>query len=245
MATGDSTSIQLFIITPYPYVLWTLVKLIEGAQPAMKAVGNGTSFEEALEKTKHLTPDLFVLDSNIGREKCVGSISQLKTHSRAKILVLTDLCDESLHGDAVFAGANGVVRMELPAQAILKAINKVHEGELWLDRAMTSLVVKQMLGNKMDEDAESDRAKIASLTERERELVALATNYVSATGKDLARMLDISEYTVRNHLTSIYDKLNVPSRLALCAYANQYGLTSSCQRTPRSSPSGDRHENLH
>jgi len=245
MATGDSTSIQLFIITPYPYVLWTLVKLIEGAQPAMQAVGSGTSFEEALERTEYLTPDLFVLDANIGREKCVGSISQLKTNSRAKILVLTDLRDESLHGDAVLAGANGVVRTELPAQTILKAINKVHEGELWLDRAMTSLVVKQMVGERMGEETESDRAKIASLTERERELVALATNHVSATGKVLARMLDISEYTVRNHLTSIYDKLNVPGRLALCAYANQHGLTPSCQISQKSSPSGDRHDHLH
>lgn len=245
MATRNSTTIGLFVITPYPYVLWTLERLIENSQPAMQAVGSGTSSIEALEKTEGLTPDVFVLDANIGREKCLSSISQLKTSSGVKILVLTGRREESMHGDAVLAGANGVVRTDLPAQTILKAINKVYEGELWLDRAMTSLVFEQMIRERMGEAADSDRAKIASLTDRERELVALAAHHVSATGKVLARMLDLSENTVRKHLTSIYDKLNVPGRLAMCAYANQHGLTSSCQTSQESSPSGDGHSHLH
>jgi DNA-binding CsgD family transcriptional regulator len=66
--------------------------------------------------------------------------------------------------------------------------------------------------------------KISSLTEREREIVAVAATHAGANAKAIAEMLFISEHTLRNHLTSIYDKLQVANRLELFAYAHKHGL---------------------
>ena len=70
-----------------------------------------------------------------------------------------------------------------------------------------------------------ERVKISSLTDREREIVAIAATHAGANAKAIAEMLFISEHTLRNHLTSIYDKLQVVSRLELFAYAHKHGLT--------------------
>jgi DNA-binding NarL/FixJ family response regulator len=82
--------------------------------------------------------------------------------------------------------------------------------------------------------------KIASLTFREREIVALATNYPGATGEALAQMLNVSEHTLRNHLSAIYQKLNVSSRLTMSAFAYKHGLTSAPSAPGENAKSGSR-----
>jgi DNA-binding CsgD family transcriptional regulator len=71
--------------------------------------------------------------------------------------------------------------------------------------------------------------KIATLTVREREIIAISATHAGATGKTIAEKLHISEHTLRNHLTSIYEKLGLANRLELFAYAHQHKLAK--QRT--------------
>jgi DNA-binding NarL/FixJ family response regulator len=139
--------------------------------------------------------------------------------------VLTGIRDESIHDKAVLAGASGVVEKEAPAETILAAIEKVHEGQLWLDRVATGRIFLEMSRDNAAQSVDPERVKISSLTEREREIVAIAANHAGANAKAIAEMLYISEHTLRNHLTSIYDKLQVANRLELFAYAHKHGLT--------------------
>jgi len=74
------------------------------------------------------------------------------------------------------------------------------------------------------QSVDPERVKISSLTEREREIVGIAATQAGANAKAIAEMLFISEHTLRNHLTSIYDKLQVANRLELFAYAHKHGL---------------------
>ena len=69
-----------------------------------------------------------------------------------------------------------------------------------------------------------DRVRIGTLTVREREIVAITAGNAGATAKTIAQILFISEHTLRNHLTSIYNKLEVANRLELFAYAHKHGL---------------------
>jgi len=226
MATKNAIPIRLFIITPYPYVDWTLERLIESNQPKMEAVGSASTFVEAPREIDGTAVDIIILDADMGREECIASIPKLKSTSGAEILVLTGLRDESLHGDAVLAGASGVVRKESPVEAIVTAIEKVHSGERCLDRATMSWVAIRTYREKSAQARDLEQAKLGTLSTRENDVLALATNYPGATGTMLAQMLDISEHTLRNHLTSIYEKLGVSGRRTMLAFAYVHGLTS-------------------
>jgi DNA-binding NarL/FixJ family response regulator len=226
MAIEKPAAIRVFLITSQRCFLWGLERLIETQQPAMQVAGTAQSYAEAYERIANAAPDLVLLDVDSPHEDGLVAIAELKARSRARILVLTGSRDESLHDDAVLTGASGVVRKESPAETILSAIGKVNDGQLWLDRAATGRIFCELSKLKSSQETDPDRARIASLTARERQIVVLAGEHPGTNAKALARMLSVSEHTLRNHLTSIYEKLGVPGRIAMYAFAQKHGLTS-------------------
>jgi DNA-binding NarL/FixJ family response regulator len=227
MDSKNVTPIRVLIIDDHRSILWGLERLIDSGKPAMQVVGTATNCADAMKVLDETTPDLILLDIGLGNENGVDEIPNLLAKSRAKILVLTGIRDESIHDKAVLAGASGVVEKEAPAETILAAIQKVHEGQLWLDRVATGRIFLEMSRDNAAQALDPERVKISSLTEREREIVAVAATHAGANAKAIAEMLFISEHTLRNHLTSIYDKLQVSNRLELFAYAHKHGLTKT------------------
>jgi DNA-binding NarL/FixJ family response regulator len=225
MAAINSAPIRVFLIDDHRSILWGLERLIESGKPAMQVVGTATNCAEALKLIDEAAPNLILLDIGLGNENGVNEIPNLLARSHAKILVLTGLRDESLHDKAVLAGASGVVEKEAPAETILAAIEKVHEGQLWLDRVATGRIFLEFARENAAQSVDPERVKIASLTDREREIVSIAATHAGFNAKAIAEMLYISEHTLRNHLTSIYDKLQVANRLELFAYVHKHGLT--------------------
>jgi len=225
MAANNSAPIRVFLIDDHRSILWGLERLIESGKPAMQVVGTATNCADALKLIDEAAPNLILLDIGLGTENGVNEIPNLLARSHAKILVLTGLRDESLHDKAVLAGASGVVEKEAPAETILAAIEKVHEGQLWLDRVATGRIFLEFARENAAQAVDPERVKIASLTDREREIVSIAATHAGFNAKAIAEMLYISEHTLRNHLTSIYDKLQVANRLELFAYVHKHGLT--------------------
>jgi DNA-binding NarL/FixJ family response regulator len=225
MAEKNSAPIRVLLIDDHRSILWGLERLIESGRPAMQVVGTATNCADALKLIDTAAPDLILLDIGLGTENGVDEIPNLLARSHAKILVLTGLRDESLHDKAVLAGASGVVEKEAPAETILAAIEKVHEGQLWLDRVATGRIFLEFARENAAQAVDPERVKIASLTDREREIVSIAATHAGFNAKAIAEMLYISEHTLRNHLTSIYDKLQVANRLELFAYVHKHGLT--------------------
>jgi DNA-binding NarL/FixJ family response regulator len=227
VAASNSAPIRVFLIDDHRSILWGLERLIESGRPAMEVVGSATNCAEALKLIDETAPDLILLDIDLGGENGVREIPKLIARSRAKILVLTGLRDESIHDEAVLAGASGVVEKEASAETILTAIEKVHEGQIWLNRIATGRIFVEFSRESAAQAASPERAKIASLTDREREIVSVAASHAGANAKAIAEMLHISEHTLRNHLTSIYDKLDVANRLEMFAYAHKHGLAKA------------------
>lgn len=225
MTAQNSVPIRVFLIDDHRSILWGLERLIESGKPAMEVVGTATNCAEALKLLDKASPDLILLDIDLGNENGVDEIPNLLARSHAKILVLTGIRDESLHDKAVLAGASGVVQKEASAETILTAIEKVHAGQIWLDRIATGRIFFEFSRENAAQAADPERAKISALTDREKEIVAIAASNAGANAKTIAQMLYISEHTLRNHLTSIYDKLDVANRLELYAYAHKHGLT--------------------
>jgi len=107
------------------------------------------------------------------------------------------------------------------ADLLLKAIKKVHAGEVWIDRSMMSSVLSDVRSER-HEETDPEAPKIASLTPREREVIALVSEGLK--NKLIGERLFISETTVTHHLSSIFSKLDVSDRLELIIYAFRHGL---------------------
>lgn len=216
--------IRVFLVDDHASILWGLERLIQSGRPAMEPVGSATGCEQALERIAQAEPDIILLDIDLGRESGLDAIPRLLKASPAKILILTGLRDKAAHDKAVLAGARGVIEKEASADTILLAIAKVHEGQIWLDRAATGRIFSSLAQQHTERALDPEQQKISSLTEREREIVVRTVVNAGAAAKEIATSLHISDNTLRNHLTSIYSKLGVANRLELFAYAHRHGL---------------------
>jgi DNA-binding NarL/FixJ family response regulator len=165
-----------------------------------------------------------LLDIDLGGVNSLDSMPLIRNATSAMVLILTGARDAETHERAVLAGARGVVQKEAPAEMILKAIKKVYEGEIWLDRATTARVFTKLLDHSHSQIS-PEATKIASLTSREREIIGVMINQGHSTNKQIAAHLNMSEHTLRNHLSSIYSKLEVENRLELVMYAVKHRIS--------------------
>jgi DNA-binding NarL/FixJ family response regulator len=124
----------------------------------------------------------------------------------------------------VLFGAVGIVRKEKAAEVLISAVERVHKGEAWLDPSLMADVLSDMTRSAKGKKPDPEAQKIAALTNREREVIALVGEGIKS--KEIAGRLFISETTVRHHLTSIFDKLGVADRIELLIYAYRHGLAS-------------------
>lgn len=212
------------LIDDHRSVLWGLEKLIESESPRMTVVGTATTSAEALTLLETISPDVIMIDLDLNGESGIDIIPNLLSKSTAVVLVLTGTRDLSLHDAAIIAGARGVVEKGDTADTILRAITMVHQGEIWIDRSATSRIFNQLTLKKAVKIEDPERLKIATLTRKERMTVAEIASDATASTKVIATRLFISDNTLRNHLTSIYAKLDLSNRLELFVYANLHDI---------------------
>jgi DNA-binding NarL/FixJ family response regulator len=224
MSQTSPNPIQVLLIDDHQSFLWGMVKLIESDSPNMKVIGTASDIAEALAILEREQPDVILLDIDLGGVNSLDSMPLLRNATSALVLILTGARDAETHERSVLAGARGVVQKEAPAEMILKAIRKVHEGEIWLDRATTARVFSKLL-NHSSNQVSPEAAKIASLTGREREIIDVMIKQGHSTNKQIAVHLNMSEHTLRNHLSSIYSKLEVENRLELVMYAVKHHMS--------------------
>lgn len=216
--------IKIMLIDDHRSVLWGLEKLIDSEKPKMTVVGTATNSTDALSLLATVTPDVILIDLDLNGESGVDVIPNLLNKSAAKILVLTGTRDLSLQDRAMLAGARGVVSKGDTAETILKAIAMIHNGETWLDRSATSRIINELTRKSKTPAVDPQQLKIDTLTRKERQTAAEIGNDATASTKTIADRLCISENTLRNHLSSIYAKLELSSRLELFVYANKNGI---------------------
>lgn len=214
--------VRVFLVAP-AMVSWGLERLVQSAHPRFEFSGSASNAPSACDAMRSGPADVAILD--VECEEDLAGIALIRSRTRAKCLMISGSHDLALADKAVLAGARGVVKTWESPASLLKAVEKVHEGELWIDRGATSRIFLEMARHKASEAGDPEKSKIAALTVRERQAIAAMANDVAAPAKVIARKLCISEHTLRNHLTSIYSKLDVSNRLDLYAYATRHQLT--------------------
>jgi len=226
MSQTSPDPIRVLLIDDHQSFLWGMVKLIESDSLNLKVLGTASDIAEALAILEREQPDVILLDIDLGGVNSLDSMPLLRKSTGAMVLILTGARDAETHERAVLAGARGVVQKEAPAEMILKAIKKVHEGEIWLDRMTTARVFSKLLDHSNNQTS-PEAIKIASLTAREREIIEVMTKQGRSTNKQIAVHLNMSEHTLRNHLSSIYSKLEVENRLELVMYAVKHHISDA------------------
>jgi len=215
-------SVRVLIVDDHGIMRAGLRMLLE-SQPGITVVGEASTCADALALATSTQPDVIVLDLDLGGENAVESIPMLlRTAPDTRILILTGVRDPEVHRQAIRHGALGLVFKEKAVETLLQAITKVRAGEVWLEPTMIARVLGDLTRPHSSPQPSPEAARIASLTEREREVITLVGE--GLRNKHIAARLYISEATVRHHLTAIFAKLDVSDRFELAIYAYQHGL---------------------
>ena len=217
-----SGAIRIELVDDHALVRSGLRLLIERHEGFTVVAEAGTA-AEAVAAAGREHPDVILLDLDLGRDNGLDCLSRLReTAPNARILVLTGLQDPEAHQQAVRLGAFGVLTKDKAAESVTKAIERVHAGEIWLDRTLTANLLTELANGARPKRPSPEALKLASLTGRERDVIAALLDGLH--NKAIAERLHLSESTVRHHLTSIFDKLHVTDLLSQTIYAFRHGL---------------------
>jgi DNA-binding NarL/FixJ family response regulator len=209
------------IIDDHAVIRAGLRMLIEQDQ-TMSVVAQAGNRAESLLLAEREQPDIILFDLMLGDEDGLEFLPALCDISpNSRVLVLTGVQTTESHRIAIRRGAMGIVLKQQAADLLLKAIRKVHAGEVWIDRSMMGSVLDDVRTER-HQGSNTEATKIASLTPREREVVALVSEGLK--NKLIGERLYISETTVTHHLSSVFSKLEVSDRLELIIYAFRHGL---------------------
>ena len=211
--------ITIMIVDDHVVIRSGLRMLIEHDQQ-MLVVAQAGRRTEALERATSSRPDVIILDLLLGDEDGLSFLPELcQASPNSRVLVLTGVQNPDAHRRAIRRGAMGIVLKEHAADQLLKAIKKVYEGEVWIERSMMGSMIQEFNKPAL---VDPELTKIESLTDREREVIALIGEGLK--NKQVGERLFISETTVTHHLSSVFSKLEVSDRLELIIYAFRHGL---------------------
>jgi DNA-binding NarL/FixJ family response regulator len=218
--------------------------------PELELVACASSRDEVVPLLESHQPRLVLIDLNLDRCDLYALLSDIHDGGDVRSLIMSDDLENTHMFRLLQHGANGVVSRRTSLELFTKSILSVIAGEFWISRAMISELVHQMRqtlpielldasdrllpvdGEKIASSAvrtnsvtrESDISKFG-LTPRETQIIGALVD--GQTNKDIASTLGISEYTVKHHLTSVYDKLGVYNRVELVLFALTHGLCAA------------------
>jgi two-component system, NarL family, nitrate/nitrite response regulator NarL len=215
--------VRIVIADDHPIFRDGLRRLLE-AESDLKVIGEASDGLEAVKLARQLKPDILLLDLAMPRQPGLEALRELSTASgpnAVRVILLTAAAEKNQIVEALQLGARGVVLKDSATQLLLKSIHTVMSGEYWVGRESVSNLV-QYLRTLVQSSGEEARQKKFGLTPRELEIVsAVVAGY---SNKEVAEYFKISEDTVKHHLSNIFDKLGVSTRLELALFAVNQSL---------------------
>ncbi|HYY58229.1 MAG TPA: response regulator transcription factor, partial [Pyrinomonadaceae bacterium] len=168
----DAKQIRVLIIDDHALIRSGLRMILE-SRPNICVVGDVGNASDALSKTAKEKPHIILLDIDLGGTNGLDLLPELLTSAKGgRVLILSGVNDPDIHNRAVHLGASGVVLKDKAAETLIKAIERVHAGEVWLDRTAISRVFAEMT-RQSEKKEDPETRKISTLTQREREVIAL------------------------------------------------------------------------
>ena len=178
----------------------------------VKIVGEASNGIECLEKMNVYNPDVLLLDINMPEMNGIEVLKKMKDdNSQVKVLILTVHNEMDYLMKAVDIGVDGYILKDSESAELKKAIRAVRDGENYIQPSLIPTLNNQLVNRDTDKD------KISSLTNRELEVLIQVAN--GMFNKEIATNLNISERTVKNHISNIFKKIDVSDRTQAAVFA--------------------------
>ncbi len=217
----NSGCARLLIADDHPLFRDGLRKLIE-SQPGLCVAGESSVGEEVLVLVRELRPDILLLGLGLPQGSGLQVLNSLAGLSLpVRILVLAAAVEEASLLEALYLGAHGIVLKGSPREVLLKSIRSVIAGQYWLDGESVPILI-EALRKPLPSPKEATGAKDYGLTPRELKIVGKIAN--ASSNRQVGQEFSISERTVKHHLTNIFNKLGISSRVELAVFALKHGL---------------------
>jgi DNA-binding NarL/FixJ family response regulator len=213
--------IKLVIVDDHTLFREGLAAIIQ-VEPDIEVSGLAGTVQEAVEIVRQLKPDMVLMDFSLPDGTGADATRLvLDEHPDCKVIFLTmSDSDENLFA-AIRSGAKGYLVKNMSPSKLVTTIRSVQQGESALSRSMTLRLMDELSRTK--EPERLGDSSLAKLTRRETDVLReLATGM---TNKEIAKRLYISENTVKYHVHSILEKLNLSDRRAAAKFAKEHGLT--------------------
>lgn len=186
----------------------------DGSIKVIEEAGNGV---ECIEKLKTCHPDILLLDINMPEKNGIEVLKELKeTNNNVKVLMLTVHNEIEYLINAVDIGVDGYIMKDSESSELKKAIQLVINGESYIQPSLIPAFNSRLVNRDNEKD------KLDFLTKREYEVLIEVASGMS--NKEIATNLDISERTVKNHISNIFKKIDVSDRTQAAVFAIKNNL---------------------
>ena len=214
-----SAKIRILIADDHAVFRYGLRALLE-SEPRFAVVGEAADGLEVAKLTNELKPTVLMLDLAMPRLTGIEVLRELVSAQVAvRTIVLTAAIEKRQIVEALQLGARGILLKDAAIQLIAKCIDKVVEGDFWVGHEAVTSLVDYLHGLKRSAEGKAEQRLF---TPREQEIIsAILTGCVN---KEIAVRLSISEDTVKRHLSNIFDKAGVSSRLELAVWSRNKGF---------------------
>ena len=224
MPRPESPPIGVLLVDDHEVVRAGLRALL-GRAKQFEVVGDAGTVSDAVKEAVRLKPDVVLMDLRLPDGSGIDACREIRTaFPHSKVLFLTSYSDDDAVLSTIFAGASGYLLKEIGREALIKAIELVAEGQSILDPTVTDRVLKRM--RSMSEAADSDTGaswgKSESLSPQEGRVLALVAE--GKTNKEIAAALGLSDKTVNNYLSNVFQKLQISRRSQAAALFVRHSL---------------------
>ncbi len=216
MLSDPNSKVRILIVDDHAVVRQGLMTFLE-LQDEIEVVGEAGNGQEALQKVQELQPDVVLMDLVMPVMDGLTAIKQIKQlRPETEIIALTSFADDEKVFTAIRSGATGYLLKDVQPNDLVKAVLAADRGEVQLHPEVAKKLMHEVVAPA------KETAPFLDLTEREREVLGLLG--LGMSNKEIAYKISVSEKTVKAHVSSILNKLNLPGRTHAALFASKHGL---------------------
>lgn len=209
---------RLLLVDDHEVVRLGLKALLEH-HVQFEVVGEAGTAKEAIEKVALLKPDTVLMDIRMPGNSGIEACEEItKKYPETKVVMLTSYAEDEMLFSAIRAGASGYVLKQIGGSDLIRSLEAIGRGEALLDSAVTQRVFQEVRRSGKGEEA----LAFANLSETEKKVLMHVSE--GNTNREISKIMNLGEGTVRNYVSSILSKLSVSNRAEAAAYAVQHNL---------------------